>query len=949
VLATAGRAEPERVLTLLEQHDLGAHAISLPPTVLAGLFKVDADRVVRLIARHARWGQLPPVLKTHLRRCTDREIAVVADTLPHRLAEIFKVMPLGRRAAVFDAVSLRPYHSYKLWALPVLGLLPAGRAAAEARRMLAWHGSAWHSSRSGANDPNLPLRLTSYLPYDEAVGPLTEAATGGDARRRELARTLLVECTTRTADPALFATLVSGLAQRTSGEQDPLRGALLIALTGVRPALFSDSCVSGLEGIATDAVQARDSSPATRQALRALAGRILRHHRNPALTGWALGVYEKLVARFGADGFGVPDAATSPQASARSRRTRSRAEPASAAQPHRLDLVLRRGQEHELLEVLRPHLLAARQRGDHTLAVALARALGARSRRLGELQNDLRAAVLQAPEAAAREAADLWLADPGDREERAVGLVREDPSTLALPLVWRIVAERRTDLLLPLLHGDGHGHFSAQGNARVPEISSGTAGRWTPDQCASVRELLAALAGDRSAVLPLRASAIRAMGFIPGGSVMLAAWASDEETVLAEAALEALGGIDAPAEALPVLLRHARGRFSRVAVASIARCCPVMPPSLIGPVLEHALFSPDGKVTLRKEAVRQLFRNRPPGTADLLLRAWADPDLQRDVRVAVAVVLRHMPEAPQSLRALAATAGPYAGELMLRTLFQAQPREYAPADRPGYADLVRSLLTAADGPGVRFRGARAFATWAPWYQGGFDHIIESIADPAAPEDDADMQVFLALLRTGAIRDQTLDVLRRLIAGSPDSAEPEGIATDSPGRRRLRLIVGQLGNADLLSDEREPWRAVLARDAVSLLAADPFHLPQAADISIALLPIFDGRQDAPAVAELADGLCELAGLLRDRPVLAVQTAETIASRLRTYRSARRVDPAALLAAALRLIDQDHLAAELLAITITSVGGERADWPSEWREMLRTLRRSTRPEVAQQAWV
>ncbi|MEU6789846.1 hypothetical protein ABZ912_62620 [Nonomuraea angiospora] len=33
---------------------------------------------------------------------------------------------------------------------------------------------------------------------------------------------------------------------------------------------------------------------------------------------------------------------------------------------------------------------------------------------------------------------------------------------------------------------------------------------------------------------------------------------------------------------------------------------------------------------------------------------------------------------------------------MLRTLFQADPMEYAPAARPRYADLVRRLLMAAD-------------------------------------------------------------------------------------------------------------------------------------------------------------------------------------------------------------------------------------------------------------
>jgi hypothetical protein len=468
VLATTVQAQPERVLTMLERHDLGGHAAGLPSAALSALFKFDAGRTARLICGSWRWGDPPAALRTHLRACTDQEISGIVRTDSHRMAEVLKALPPRRREAVFDAVSVLPGASYSLWALPLLGLLPAERAAAEARRMLEWHGSAWHSSRSLASDPDLPLRLTSYLPYEEAAGPITEAATGGDPRRRSLARSLLVECTARTEDPALFAALVSGLALRVAGERDPLRGALLTTLAGLRPALFTDSCAPALEKIAAHAVEARDSSPATRDALRSLAGRVLRHHRDPALTAWALGVYEKLVARFGADGLGLPPAAASQLVPARRRRLRHGGGPAA----HRLDLVLRRGQEQEFVAVLRPHLLAARQQRDYGLVVALARLLGGRARYLGDVQDDLREAILQAPESCSREAADRWLADAGEREERVAALVHEDPSTLVLPRVWRTVAERRTDLLLPLLRGDRRGHLASVNGVWVPEVSS---------------------------------------------------------------------------------------------------------------------------------------------------------------------------------------------------------------------------------------------------------------------------------------------------------------------------------------------------------------------------------------------------------------------------------------------------------------------------------------------
>ena len=171
--------------------------------------------------------------------------------------------------------------------------------------MLAWHASVWHSARSRLDNPDIPLKLTSYLPYEEAVGPLREAAVGGDPRRRGLARTLLVRCTARTRDRAALHALLADLALRTVNEQDPLRRDLLTALGELSPVLFDDSCAGTLDRIAADAAEAPDSSPATQEALRNLAARILRHHDPaiaPALTAWALGAYGKLVARHGAGG-----------------------------------------------------------------------------------------------------------------------------------------------------------------------------------------------------------------------------------------------------------------------------------------------------------------------------------------------------------------------------------------------------------------------------------------------------------------------------------------------------------------------------------------------------------------------------------------------------------------------------------------------------------------------
>ncbi|MFF3437104.1 hypothetical protein [Streptosporangium sp. NPDC002721] len=934
--ALAALTEPTRMLDLLERHDLWFPRIPFPAGVLSALFEADAVRATRVLARRSRtdWSGPPKALVKRLRSCPEAEILAVVSDNPHRLVTVLRSLPPERREAVFDAVTERTGGSSGLWAMPLLDSLPSGRAAAEARRMLAWHASVWKSPRAHLDDPSIPLELASYLPLAEAAGPLREAAFGGDPRRRGLGRSLLLRCAARARDGATLRGLIAELAGRTANEQDPLRRDLLTAIGGVAPALLDDSFADVLERVAADTVDAPDSSLATREALRLLAGRVVRHHdpvTAPALTAWALGTYAKLVARHGAGELSAPSAQSPP-----SPRRRWRAEPVATS--YGLDRVLRRGQERHLFAVLGPELRAARDRGDFTLAVALARALGRRSWALDELQDDLRAAVRAAPEPIARQAAGLWLARPSEREERVAELVREDPSAMRLPAVWRTVAGRRTDLLLPSLDGVHRGRFTE--GTWVPPADGVVAGRWTPGQRDHVRARLVSVVGDGGLPITDRLAAIQAAGRLGGGLELLREWAAREETVPAEAAIAAMASTDSPARALPVLLEHARGAASRVAVAALARCCRSVTPSRLGPLLEQALTDPGGKVTLRKHVARQVERNRPPGAADLLLRVWADAGLHRDVRAAVASALLRMPEDARTLDALGAEAGRYADESMFRMLFQAGPLEYAPPVRPGYADLMGRLLSAATLPGVRFRGSKAFAAWAHWYRGDVEPITTAVGDPRAEGGESVLPMFLALLRTGAIRSQALDVLTRLVAAVPGEGQDGSLRT--PSRDRVTAMVEEL--VSIQYSDGGSWRDGFVRDAVGVLAAEPLLLSQAVRLGTALLR---GSAERGPV-ELGDDLCLLADLLRDRPLLAAATADSAISGHFGYRAVRDIGPDTVLPVARRLASRDDLAAGLFALELTRVVGEQTDWADPWRELLRDLRDAPHLEVRQGAW-
>ncbi|XVQ15295.1 hypothetical protein ACQP1W_23045 [Spirillospora sp. CA-255316] len=946
-IEAAAEHAPARVLSLLEHVERRTGTVLLPslsPVAATALSKADPDRVARLLLRGS-WRRYPGVrrgLLAHLRAVPAEEIVRRAPATSYRLRSFLEALPPGLREPAFDAAVERGNDVLTgLRALPFLPLLPPARAAAEARRMLDWHGSVWHSSRSHADDPDLPLKLQAFLPYDEAAGPLGEAAFSGDAHRRSLARTLLLDCAARAGDRDVLVEVVAKLALRSVNEQDPVRGSLLEALAALRPRHLDDALTEPFGRLSTAAIEARDSSPGTRRALRALAARVLRHAAGPALNEWAMDVYVRLVAHHGAGGLAaLPEAAPGP------RRRRRGAERHPVADDHRLDRVLRRGQERDLLERLRPHLRAARERDDFSLAVALAASLHRRAHGLEEIQDDLRAAVRRAPDALARTAAHLWLDDPATREERAAELLGAGADAIVHPRVWRVAAGRRTDLLapalfIPALDGGPPADWA-------PEVAAGDAGRWTPAQRDRVRALLLGRAAEESLPVASRLAAVGSLGRLPGTLEVLAAWAGEEENVLAEAALEALAHGGEPARALEALLTGGRGLASPAAVAAMGRCCARVEPGPLGDLLNAALTGTDSKITVRKQAARQLERHRPPGAAALLLAAWRDPGLHRDLRVAVAVALRHMPEAPGALEALDDAAGPYADEVLHRALYQAQPWEYALEHRPRYAALVRRLLKAAGGPGVRFRGARAFGAWVRWYEGGLGEIIAAVGDPGDPDGWRDLPVFLSLLDTGTIGDEVVDVLDRLFDPGTGTGTGTGPGT-GPGteaRARVTRIARALAGRLVLEQRRD-----LARRAADRMARYPLYLPAAARLAVYCLPVAEGRGGTVPERlgeELETELLKLAGRLRDRPLLAARLCDQeLRQRLRGYGTSK-VPPPLLLPIVRRLLEEDHTTAELMAVALVAIGGPDAGWTDDWRAALERLRGSGRVDIAAQAW-
>ncbi|MFI1911919.1 hypothetical protein [Nocardia sp. NPDC020380] len=982
-IAETAPLEPERVLNALDRHRKFQWCGELPTVALRALLRCDAIRTARLAAINPRYysDDGPALLLTHRPALPAATLAEFI-TLWH-LPQALPKVPPSLREQVFDAVAARDSRrAGDITTMPALGWLPPHRAAAEARRALEWHGSVWHSSRRRLDDPAIPLTLTSYLPFAEAVGALSEAAYGGEARHRARARVLLIECASRTDDPAVLRNVLTEIARRTRQDQDPLRAEVLEALSLLRIRLLEDGLVPAFSVLTEAVVQAHDTSDRSMFALRRLAARVVQHadpNAVPLLMDWAFDCFAKLIARF--DTAALDRNPDGPERNTRRRRRRAQARPTPWSR-FRLDRVLPRGTETRLLAALEPQLRARRERQDASLARALIQSLGARGAELTELQADLRAHEERNHEFRRSLWDRAWFAELARCDERLFELLIEDPqASLSRDSLWRSVTRERSDLLLAALAA-----LRGIEPGWVPMVTGTQAVRWTVSQRDAVRNAVTDAANDAAQPVNTRLQAVRSLGRIPGSLPSLRELASHEDIVIAEAALDAMARIG-EAEVMATLLDHAGGSTSAAAVAAMSRCARSVPPSRLGPLL-MAAAEPGHKITVRKQSVRLLDRHRA-ASVDFLLHQWNQPDLHRDVRVALAAALQRRPEDPRTLDALLEAAVPGAPELLIRTLCQTGPSHYAPADRPRYAALSRKLLTVSTDPGVRFRTTCSFTIWARWYDGRFTDLIAAVGDPADPQGDDSLTIMLALLDSGVIGDEILPVLDRLLTvprddrarsrvraivdrvtrliadqqrpgnpqteaadqqppGSPQPADqeppgsPQPADQEPPGSPQPQVADQRPGSPQ--PQAADAARRRLAEGVRQRLAAHPLYLPYSAAVTLALLP---APTDTASARELAAGLVALAGVLADRPI---HIGDLARSGLPSHftQGRRQIEAGLILPSATALADDHLLSAQLIAMHLVERWGPTTDWSPPWRRVLDRLRGSGHLEVEQRAW-
>lgn len=199
------------------------------------------------------------------------------------LARLLAALPPGRRTALHASVTAGRGPGGPAVDAVLLDALPRSGVTDEARRMAARaaeRGEDWHTV----------LLAESYLPAAEVWDRLLAATRRPAAADRALVWPLLVRNAGRTGASGPVAVLLDDMA-RLRNEQDPVRSAALRALAAVPAHLFTEAMEPALDRLTADAVEARDSSHATRHALSTLAVRLLREHAvtgRRALVSWPL-------------------------------------------------------------------------------------------------------------------------------------------------------------------------------------------------------------------------------------------------------------------------------------------------------------------------------------------------------------------------------------------------------------------------------------------------------------------------------------------------------------------------------------------------------------------------------------------------------------------------------------------------------------------------------------
>lgn len=598
------RRHPREVFDLLRRRHESA-APALPPGAFGAVrfdpvaHRLGADRL-RYLIEHA-WATLSDFKKGRawFFRLSAEDRAAVVETFTSRGRGgwggfLLRHVPAGEaREAAYARWSTQAQSSEGIIPLHVALWLPADLRHREARRHLAL--------------PVLSTRVdvrntyASLLPFDEAKKALDPFL--GHPEGEERAKAIRALLCSVTHEPTSMGAALE-LVRSKKFEQDPVRLAMLTALSWLPVARFELKHLDDVGTIVSDALDAADLSYGTAASAERL---VVRLFRVDAMWGakWLTTILQRRGSLIGAVGPGVG----------------------------LVDLLTPRD-----VDRLAPALVelastwATQERCGALLW--LARSLGIRLAKVPALLDALERMTREQPFVGVAALALGLLSKHARKRFTALvpELIAVDPSYIIVTDVATLLSCHRQDLLAPFVSdAPMTGRFATGRTSWAIRFQRGH-DRWTPRLQTLHAEAWKRILQDEKRDVPSLINAVNALAelaFAPPEGLLDAA--ADKRQAVRETGVRALPWLD-EGQGAPTLLACLGDDRARWAIYALRKAFSEMPRA---EVLEHLRHAPINKVTVAKEVIRLLGELGGKEAYDILLQHDTNPDLHRDIRIAL--------------------------------------------------------------------------------------------------------------------------------------------------------------------------------------------------------------------------------------------------------------------------------------------------------------------------
>jgi len=389
-------------------------------------------------------------------------------------------------------------------------------------------------------------------------------------------------------------------AQARRHEQDPVRLAMLSAMSELPPKLWRSEHLESLGVVVRQALDAADISFGTASVIQKLIVRLL-----PQFPEWSTTWLATVVKERG--NFGYMD----------------------------LSLSLSDDDTRRIAPVLLPVLSSWSTRERQNELLSAANSFGRRLRVFPELVTLIEAIALS-PAGLSNSGMALFILKryvPESFRQLVPRLIDTDPSWMTQPAVYEYVHHRRQDLLTPFLGRIAYkGRFSTGKTRLVLPVVSGFQ-RWSPLQLRTFRLTLEEVSNDAERDSPALLQVIRQLAAMPdelSQRLVELADAANTKLITRDTALRMLGRMDG-GQGIPSLLGALDDDRGRIAIYALRQSLLQMPSTPAISLLKGVTVS---RVTVAKEVVRLLGELRTDESFEELL-TWNDRLLHRDVRIAL--------------------------------------------------------------------------------------------------------------------------------------------------------------------------------------------------------------------------------------------------------------------------------------------------------------------------